>query len=101
MNTTTEKIEQKFAMGQRKGIAEIIEAKGISNIARSESNSQLPLSHEKILFSTISGSLDMPVPKMQLASMQGNDSASKEEQEDTERKNTASKKWGYKSSLNI
>ena len=99
METATNRIGQKFAMNQGNGIAEIIEAKGISNIARF--NSQLPFSHETILFSTISGSFDMPVPKIQLASMQGNDPASKEEQEDTERKNTASKKWGHKSSLNI
>ena len=101
MDIVTNKIYQKFAMIQRNGIAEIIEAKGILNIARSEHNSQLPLSHETILFSTISGSFDMPVSKIQLASMLGNDPASKEEQEDIERKNTASKKWGYKSSLNV
>lgn len=101
MNANTGKIEEKFAMGQRKGIAEIIEAKGILNIARSNANSQLPLSHENILFSTISGSFDMPVPKMNLDPVQANDSASKEEQEDTERKNTASKKWGYKSNLSM
>ncbi|MBI2655194.1 hypothetical protein HYX06_02105 [Candidatus Woesearchaeota archaeon] len=101
MNITTDKIDQKFAMSQRKGIAEIIKAKGILNIAKSEPDSQLPLSHETILLSTISGSFDMPVPKIQLASMQGNNSASKDEQEDAEGKNTASKKWGYKSSLNI
>ena len=60
------KIYHKFAMSQRKGIAEIIESKGIANIARAQADSQLPLSHEKILFSTITGNSGLIVPETKL-----------------------------------
>ena len=102
MNLNQKEIGQRFeSFQQRRGIADIIESRSLLNMIKITDNERLPMAHEEILFSTISGSFDMPIPKIQPASMQGNDSASKEEQEDTEIKNTASKKWGYKSSLNI